>query len=177
MGRLDARRWPPPQDPGVNCSAISGERFLSVSASPTHLPRQQLGLEAGPPPRNEPEASQSSDSIHLPTVRDMAPRSQPGSTAYRTPRSAIAFLVVILGLVALLLAIDLESGYGPMLLVVQLLGVFLVFFVLATIWMLARWWVGGLGPIAARCPTCGRGYPKTAGPFCPWDGSKLPSKG
>jgi len=103
----------------------------------------------------------------------MESRSQADSTAYRTPHSAIAFLIVILGLVALLLSLDLESGSGPLLLVTQLLGAILVFSVLATIWMLARRWVGVSGPVAAKCPTCGRGYSKTAGPFCPWDGSKL----
>jgi hypothetical protein len=95
------------------------------------------------------------------------------STTYRTPRSAIAFLVVILALVVVLAALDFASGGGSWLLVGQLLFVPLVFFVLATLWMLGRLWTGGLGPITARCPTCGRGYPKNAGPFCPWDGQKL----
>jgi uncharacterized RDD family membrane protein YckC len=93
-------------------------------------------------------------------------------TAYRTPRSTITFLVVVLVLGVIWVTLVLATS-GPLALALQLLGVLLLVLYLAVIWLVAGWWTGKLGPVAARCPACGRGYPKAAGPFCSWDGTKL----
>jgi len=118
-------------------------------------------------------AADASRALHLGQVPRETPSVPPRLTPYRTPRSAIAFLVVIGVLLVLLLVLDLISGNGPLMWILQLLFLAWIIFALVAIWLLARWWTGTLGPVAARCPACGRGYPKTAGPFCPWDGSKL----
>ena len=92
--------------------------------------------------------------------------------SYQTPKSAIVFLIGIVLLSAIWLAIVLTWG-GLNQLLLQLTGVGLLILEFLVVAVLARWWTGALGRRTAWCPTCGRGYTKTAGPFCPWDGAKL----